>query len=51
MSFETKCLLALIGIALADTVIPLPFAALFLVYILSAKPAWFRGMVERVYEA
>jgi hypothetical protein len=49
MSFETKCLLALVGIAIVDMVIPIPFAALFLIYVVSARPPRFREMVERVY--
>ncbi len=49
MSFRNQCILGLILLAIIDAVIPIPFAAIILLYVLIKKPDWFREMVGRVY--
>ena len=50
MSFFTKCLIWLALLALVDIVIPIPFAALLLIYVLLYKPPWFKKLVETLYQ-
>jgi len=49
MSFRNQCILWLILFAVIDAIIPIPFAEIFLLYVLMKKPDWFREMVDRVY--
>ena len=49
MRTKTKCLFALAGLALVDTIIPIPFTALLLIYVVLEKPPWFRNLVRQVY--
>jgi hypothetical protein len=49
MSFRNQCIFGLILSAVIDAVIPIPFAELFLLYILLKKPPWFREMVDIIY--
>jgi hypothetical protein len=49
MKSQTKILLYLIIFAIFDMVIPIPFAALLLIYILLEKPAWFKNLVSEIY--
>jgi hypothetical protein len=37
-------------IALLDIIVPIPFAALLLIYILAAKPPWFKDLVGAIYQ-
>jgi len=37
-------------IALLDAIVPIPFAALLLIYILVAKPPWFKDLVDTIYK-
>ena len=50
MTFFAKCLTCLILLALVDIIIPIPFAALLLIYILLYKPLWFKKMIETWYQ-
>jgi hypothetical protein len=49
MSLKTKIFIFLVILALVDIVIPIPFTAIFLLYVLIEKPGWFKQMVEDVY--
>lgn len=49
MSSRTKVLLVLLGMALIDTVIPIPIAVLLLIYVMYQKPVWFKELVEELY--
>ncbi len=51
MKLKTKILICLIILALFDAIIPVPFTAIFLIYILIDKPDWFRKLVSEVYES
>ncbi|MFQ5839680.1 MAG: hypothetical protein ACE5HK_03050 [Candidatus Methylomirabilales bacterium] len=39
----------LLALAVLDALIPIPFAALLLLYVLFTKPPWFRDLVNHVY--
>ncbi|MEJ2586062.1 MAG: hypothetical protein P8165_00465 [Deltaproteobacteria bacterium] len=47
---KTKLLICLIILGVLDMVIPIPFSALLLIYVLLEKPLWFRNLVTEVYE-
>ncbi len=49
MSTKTKGLVAVILLALCDTVIPIPITALGLIYVMLQRPDWFRAWVEQFY--
>ena len=49
MNLKTKIFISLIGLALVDMVIPVPFTTILLLYVLIEKPVWFRRMVSNVY--
>ena len=49
MNLKTKIFISLIGLALVDMVIPIPFTTILLLYVLIEKPVWFRQMVSDVY--
>ena len=49
MGLKTKLFISLIVLALVDMVIPIPFAAILLLYVLIEKPPWFRKMVRDIY--
>ena len=49
MNLKTKIFISLIGLALVDMVIPVPFTTILLLYVLIEKPVWFRQMVSNVY--
>jgi hypothetical protein len=42
-------LIYLILFCLIDTLIPIPFMGLLLVYVVLRKPSWFLDLVQRVY--
>jgi hypothetical protein len=50
MKLRTKIFISLLILAVLDMVIPIPFAAILLLYVVLDKPPWFRRMVEDVYE-
>jgi hypothetical protein len=49
MKTSTKILIYLIVLALFDLVIPIPITAIILVYVLIAKPLWFKKLVSEIY--
>jgi hypothetical protein len=49
LSIRTQLLVYLILLALVDTLIPVPFTAIVLLYVLFQKPQWFREWVDEVY--
>ena len=50
MKLRTKILISLLILAVLDMAIPIPFAAILLLYVLLDRPPWFRRIVEDVYE-
>ena len=48
---KTKILFYLSILAVMDMIIPIPFAALMLIYVIFEKPAWFRNVVTEVYNS
>jgi len=51
MKIKTKILLYLSILALVDMIIPIPFTALMLIYVIFEKPAWFRNLVTDIYNS
>ena len=49
MKFETKLIIYLCLLAIADIFIPIPIMAIFLIYIILDKPTWFKKMVLDIY--
>ena len=50
MKSNTKILIYLIIFALFDMIIPVPFTAILLIYVLLVRPLWFKKLVAEVYE-
>jgi hypothetical protein len=50
MDDRTKALLALIPLAIVDAIIPIPIVGILLGYVILAKPPWFLGLLQRIYE-
>jgi hypothetical protein len=50
MKTETKLMIYLIFLALIDTIIPVPFTAILLLYVLVEKPGWFEELYKKVYD-
>ncbi|MBT3603750.1 MAG: hypothetical protein HOE48_07720 [Candidatus Latescibacteria bacterium] len=46
---KTQLVVVLIAICVVDMVIPVPILGLILVHVVFTRPAWFREMVDRVY--
>ena len=51
MSIKTQVWVGLIVLGIVDAVIPIPFTALILIYVVVQKPAWFTDMVRDIYGA
>jgi hypothetical protein len=49
MKPNTKILIYLIVLAVLDMIIPIPFTALILIYVLLDKPVWFKKLVDDIY--
>ncbi|MFT5699913.1 MAG: hypothetical protein ACI8ZB_002781 [Desulforhopalus sp.] len=49
MKTKTKIILYLSILALLDMIIPIPFTALMLIYVIFEKPAWFKKLVTEIY--
>ena len=49
MNTKTKTMLYLSILALLDMIIPIPFTALVLIYVVLEKPAWFENLVTEIY--
>ena len=47
MSIKTQVLIYIIVLAVFDTIIPIPFTALVLIYVFYQKPRWFREWEQR----
>ena len=50
MKSNNSLFLYLVILAILDMFIPIPFAAILLIYILLEKPAWFKRLVDEVYD-
>lgn len=50
MKSSTKILVFLIILAVLDAVIPIPFTALMLIYVVLERPAWFINVVIEIYK-
>jgi hypothetical protein len=50
MKLSTKILLYLITFAILDMIIPIPFTALLLIYVILEKPPWFKKLVSDIYD-
>ena len=48
MKINTKIMIYLSILALLDMIIPIPFTALILIYVIFEKPAWFRNLVTEI---
>jgi hypothetical protein len=51
MRLPAKILLYLVIFAVFDMVIPIPFTALLLIYVILEKPPWFARLVSDIYKA
>ena len=51
MKTNKKIIIYLSILALLDMVIPIPFTALLLIYVILEKPAWFRNLVTDIYNS
>ena len=51
MKINTKIMIYLSILALFDMIIPIPFTALMLIYVILEKPAWFRNLVTDIYNS
>jgi hypothetical protein len=51
MKTNTKIIFYLSILALLDMIIPIPFTALLLIYVIFEKPAWFRNLVTEIYDS
>lgn len=49
MNTKTKSMIYLSILALLDMIIPIPFTALVLIYVVLEKPAWFENLVTEIY--
>jgi hypothetical protein len=49
MNTKTKTMIYLSILALLDMIIPIPFTALVLIYVVLEKPAWFENLVTEIY--
>ena len=50
MKLKTRLLIALSVIALLDMVIPIPFKALLLLYVVLERPPWFETWTMEIYK-
>jgi len=48
---KTKTLIYLSILGLLDMIIPIPFTALILIYVIIEKPPWFRNLVGEIYNS
>jgi len=51
MKKNTKIIIYLSILTLLDMIIPIPFTALMLIYVISEKPAWFKNLVTDIYNS
>jgi len=50
MKINTKMLIYLIVLAILDMIIPIPFTALILIYVILEKPPWFIKWATEIYK-
>jgi hypothetical protein len=46
---KNRLILYLVIIAIFDAVIPVPFMALMLIYVILETPSWFKKIVDDIY--
>jgi len=51
MKINKKIIIYLSILALLDMIIPIPFTALMLIYVIIEKPAWFKNLVTDIYNS
>jgi len=51
MKTKTKIILYLSILSLVDMIVPIPFTALILIYVILEKPTWFRKLVTEIYNS
>lgn len=51
MKTKTIILIYLIIFAIFDMFIPIPFTAILLIYVVSAKPKWFLDLASEIYKS
>ena len=51
MKLKTQLLIGLVILAVLDMVIPIPFTALLLLYVLLEKPLWFERWTSQIYKS
>ena len=49
MKNTTKTMVYLVVLSFLDMIIPIPFTALMLIYVLIEKPSWFINLVTEIY--
>ena len=49
MTLRTKLLTTLAFLALVDVLVPFPLLVAFLIYVVAARPSFFRAWVEEIY--
>ncbi len=49
MATKTKVLIAVAILAIFDTVIPVPFTALIVIYAMIQKPPWVTRVIQDIY--
>lgn len=49
MKTKTKIMVYLSVLAILDMIIPIPFTALILIYVVLEKPAWFEKFSTEIY--
>jgi len=51
MKLKTKLLIGLVILAVVDMVIPIPFTALLLLYVVLERPPWFETWTMEIYKS
>ena len=51
MKTNIKILIYLTILALVDMIIPIPFTAIMLIYVVLEKPLWFRNIFNKIYNS
>ena len=51
MKTKTKIMIYISILALLDMIIPIPFTALILIYVILEKPPWFESYVTEIYNS
>ncbi len=51
MKMKTKIMIYISVLALLDMIIPIPFTALILIYVILEKPPWFMDFVNEIYNS